>query len=311
MLHQVTNRVVMIRPDHFGFNPQTSKDNDWQHIPQNELTARNAALSEFDTMVKTLQEEEITVAVLSSRTDAVTPDAVFPNNWFSVHEFKDRSKLIVYPMRTPNRRAERQVTNVLEALKKIGVTNCEVIDLSSDEDSGNILEGTGSMVLDRRHKIAYAIEAQRTIKEEFAKWCQELGFEGILFQAKNIVTNNPIYHTNLAMAIGDGFAVLCSEAITDEKERMMVRDSLKKHGELIEITLTQLGKFCGNIIQLRSKNGDHKIIMSQGAFDAFLPSQREILKKYGKLVPVSLPTIESVGGGSARCMTAEVFPPAK
>lgn len=310
MKQQTTNRIVMIRPDHFGFNSETAGTNDWQKVPQDEMAARNNAILEFDTMVKLLREKGIDVAVIPSRLDVVTPDAVFPNNWFSVHATSNNSsKVVVYPMLTPNRRAERQQDNLLAALKKLGVEQIEIVDLSHDEDAGNILEGTGSLVLDRKNQIAYALESQRTTKEEFDTWCREMQYEGVFFHAKNTVTNNPIYHTNVAMAVGDGFAVICSEAIISEKEREMVTNTLKQHGELIEINLSQMGKFAGNIIHLRSKNGDPKIVMSQSAFDAFTDAQKETLKKYGELVPVAIPTIEAVGGGSARCVIAEVFPP--
>lgn len=310
MSQQITNRIVMIRPDHFGFNPQTAESNDWQHIPEDEIVTRKRALKEFSTMVSTLQKNKIDVAVLSSRTDVVTPDAVFPNNWFSVHESaKQTSKIVLYPMLTPNRRAERQLGNLQAALKMIGIKDCEVIDMSGDEETGKILEGTGSLVLDRKNKIAYALESPRTIKTEFDTWCKEMGYTGVFFQAKNTVTNNPIYHTNVAMCIGDGFAVLCSDAITTTTEREMVKNSLREHGELIEISLEQLNQFAGNIIQLMSFKGEPKIVMSQNAFVAFTDSQKQILQKYGELVVVAIPTIELVGGGSARCMIAEVFPP--
>lgn len=309
MNSQLTNKVIMISPDQFGFNSQTAGSNDWQNIPPDEKAARANALKEFVTMVKTLQKEGIEVTILPSRKEAITPDAVFPNNWFSIHtdEKNQKSKIIIYPMLTPNRRAERQVEELLKKLETIGISNPEIIDLSSDEKNEQILEGTGSMVLDRKHKIAYALASPRTSKAEFAKWCRLLSYEGIFFHAVAKTTGNPIYHTNVAMSIGNGFAVLCSEAIPAE-ERNKVVNSLKKHDELIEISLDQLAKFAGNILHLQSLNGNPKIVMSKSAYDTFTKEQKQTLQKYGKLIPVDISTIENVGGSSARCMLTEVFP---
>lgn len=308
--HQITNRVVMIPPDQFGFNDQTAASNEFQHRPADELATRDLALAEFYGMVSTLKVHGIDVAILPSRTDVVTPDAVFPNNWFSLHETagSEKSKVVIYPMCTPNRRDERQVENLQGALTTIGVESTEVVDMSRDEKENKILEGTGSLVLDRKNGVAYALGSERTTKEEFDIWCREMDYEGVFFHAEG-KTGKAIYHTNVAMSVGEGFAVLCSEAIPDAEERERVKKSLQKHGELIEITSEQMDGFAGNILNLKSQDGDSKIVMSQHAFDAFTPEQRKTLEKYGELVPVHIPTIEDVGGGSARCMIAEVFPP--
>lgn len=313
---QLTGIVVMISPDQFGFNAEAAilGKNDWVHMPRNELKARDDALREFASMVKKLQYHDIEVIVLPSPSNSFTPDAVFPNNWFSHHlegSFLG-GRLVIYPMLLPTRQLERQTENLINALSKVGILNPELIDISSDENQGRILEGTGSLVLDRINKIAYALESVRTTKEEFDKWCKKMGYEGVFFHAiAKTTTGNNLYHTNIEMSIGDGFAVLCSDAITTDEERVMVESKLQEHGELIIISLEQMGKFCGNILQLRSLKGKTKIIMSQTAFDAFSLEQKKVLSKFGELVLVEIPTIEYVGGGSARCMLAEVFTPKK
>lgn len=313
---QLTSTIVMISPDQFSYNEQTATlgKNDFQHIPPDQLKARNDALAEFGNMVDMLRSHDIEIVVLPSRTDAFTPDAVFPNNWFSHHaeENSQDGILVIYPMLTPNRRAERQVENLRGALTTVGLSSPDIVDMSGDEERGHILEGTGSLVLDRKHKIAYALESVRTTKEEFDEWCSKMGYEGVFFHAvAKTTTGNNLYHTNVEMSIGDGFAVLCSDAITTDQEREKVEGKLSEHGELIRISLDQMGKFCGNILQVKSKTGDPKIVMSENAYNAFTPDQRATLEKYGEIVAVAIPTIENVGGGSARCMMAEVFPPEK
>lgn len=310
--HQTTNTVIMISPDQFGFNPETAANNDFAHVPPDEMVARDKALVEFSSMVTVLQAHDIRVVVLPSRTDVFTPDAVFPNNWMSHHAQGNSPEgtLVIYPMKAESRRAERQVDNLRGALTTVGITNPDIIDMTADENEGRILEGTGSLVLDRQNRVAYALESFRTTREEFDKWCERMGYEGVFFHAvAKTTTGNNLYHTNVEMSIGDGFAVLCSDAITSDEERATVESSLQEHRELIRISLDQMGTFCGNILQVKSTKGKPKIIMSQQAYDAFTPTQRERLEHYGELVAVEIPTIEYVGGGSARCMLAEVFPP--
>lgn len=313
---QLTDTVVMISPDQFGFNPQTD-DNVYQHRPANEIEARNNALEEFRVMVETLQAHDIAVVVLPTpvNPNEAIPDAIFPNNWVSHHSEGSESggTLVIYPMRTPNRRAERQIDNLKGALTSVGISSPDVVDFTADENEGRILEGTGSLVLDREHKIAYAMESQRTTKEEFDAWCSNMGYEGVFFHAQDATRNGqPVYHTNVVMSVGKEFAVLCSDAIPDANERAMVEQRLQDSGKnLIRITVEQMGMFCGNVLQVLSTKGEPKIVMSQNAHDAFTDEQKQQLSHYGELVVVNIPTIEDVGGGSARCMLAEVFPPKK
>lgn len=308
--HQLTNRVVMVHPTDFAFNPETAVDDKFMTEPADAQEARRKAIGEFTQMVSVLKNNGIFVAVLGSREDIKTPDGVFPNNWLSTHEVpgKNESQVVIYPMNTPSRRAERQINALRAAINRFGIDEVRIDDMSADENEGKILEGTGSLVLDRQNGIAYAHESQRTTKEEFDKWVEKMGYEGVFFHAASS-DGTPVYHTNVVMSVGDGFSVLCSDVITSPEERAMVEEKLLEHGELITITEDQMNKFAGNILQLKSETGDSKIVMSQTAFDAFTPEQRERLEQYGDLVPVEIPTIEKVAGGSARCMIAEVFPP--
>lgn len=308
-LTQTTDTVVMISPDKFGFNPQTAETNVFQHEPtQSEQELQLHASSEFTAMVDQLRGEGIRVAVLPSVTNAVTPDAVFPNNWFSHHE---DNTLVIYPMLAPNRRAERQVDALKGALKQVDIIDTTLLDLSGLENDGHILEGTGSLVLDRANKVAFAMESPRTTKEAFDEWTKSMDYQGILFHAYD-EKSFPVYHTNVVMSIGEQFAVACVDAITDPEEKRDFTATLTQLGkQIIPITQEQMNHFCGNILQVRSETGESKIVMSDTAFNAFSQEQQHQLTQFGKIVAVHIPTIETVGGGSARCMLAEVFPPKK
>jgi len=305
---QITSTLVMVRPDHFGYNLETAETNTFQNDPHlNGKSAediRKTALQEFSSMVSLLRKEGLEIVVLSSRKDAITPDAIFPNNWFTHHQ---DGTLVVYPMLTPNRRSERQIKSLIKSLAKVGIKKPHILDLSADELMGEILEGTGSLVLDRVNKVAFAMESSRTKRQEFEKWCQLMEYEGIFFHGVD-AEDRPIYHTNVVMSIGEGFVLLCLEAIRDKKERQMIEkkiQSLKK--EIIHVTLSQVESFCSNMLQVVTKKGIRKIVMSETAKDAFTKEQLVQLGKHGELVSIAIPTIEKVGGGSVRCMLAEVF----
>ncbi len=306
--HQLTDTVVMISPDQFGFNPETAVTNVFQHNLTeeglSEQIIRDTALEEFQQMVTVLKEHQINVLVLPSRKDVVTPDAVFPNNWFSHHE---NNLLILYPMLTPNRRVERQPKALTALLASAGIPHPTVKDLANDEHKGNILEGTGSLVLDREHQVAFAMGSPRTTKAEFEKWCKEMDYQGIFFHAYD-AKRFPIYHTNVVMSIGREYVVICLDSISDTNEKEKVIQTLKTlNKEIIPISIEQLKSFCGNILQALSTKGEVIIIMSDSAWEAFTPQQQKILHKYGEIIPVHIPTIEKVSGGSARCMLAEIF----
>lgn len=301
----LANTVVMVSPDKFGFNPQTAGTNPFQHniaLPPQKL--RDRAMNEFRNMVAILEKEKIRTLILGSRIDVVTPDAVFPNNWFSHHR---DGKLVVYPMFAENRRMERQPHNLKNLLNDAGIDHIKMIDMTKDELVNQFLEGTGSMVLDRKNRVAFAMESERTHRQEFNKWCRKMGYDGFFLHALDSDLK-PIYHTNIVMSLGDRYAVVCLNAINSEKERYLLEKKLRQiKKEIIPITVEQMDRFCGNIIQLNSTDKKPKIIMSETAYGAFTPSQKATLKKYGKLVTVPIPTIETVGGGSARCMIAEIF----
>lgn len=303
---QLTNTVVMISPDQFGFNSETAATNVFQHqsnLKQREV--KDKAMNEFNNMVSKLESEGIRVLVLGSRVDVITPDAVFPNNWFSHHQ--DRS-LVLYPMLAKNRRLERQYYNLKNLLNDAGINNIKKVDFTSDEEKGLILEGTGSMALDRENKIVYAMESPRTIKDEFYNWYKIMGYEPIFFHAYD-KKNVPIYHTNVIMSVGKEFAVICLESIKSPQEKQTIIKKLTETGKkIIPVSIKQVFNFCANILQLVSKEGLSKIVMSRTAFNGFTNKQKSTLEKYGKLIIVDIPTIETIGGGSARCMLAEIFP---
>lgn len=307
----LTDTVFMVSPDQFGFNPETAVTNGFQtDLSQQGITdieIRDAALEEFDQTANMLSKHDIDVVALPSRTDVMTPDAVFPNNWVSTHA---DGRLVLYPMLTPNRRKERQPEQLSAALiEHTGVSYPERFDMTSYEMEGRALEGTGSLVLDRGNNIAYAMESPRTDKEVFDAWCREMGFDGVFFHAYD-KDSLPIYHTNVVMSVGDRFSVWCPESIKDAAERDQLQHSFDMTGkESVDISLDQLYNFCGNILQVRSVKGESKIVMSNTAYKSFEQGQKRQLEKYGEIVPVSIPTIETVGGGSARCMLAEVFRP--
>lgn len=304
-MNQLTNTVVMVSPNHFGFNPETASSNVFQHqVSDSETKVQEKALKEFENAVKVLENNGVRVLVLNSREDAITPDSIFPNNWFSHHS---DGKLVIYPMLAPNRRAERQADRLEKLLRESGVPVSKVLDLTRDEEQGSFLEGTGSLVLDRESKVAFAMESVRTIKGEFNKWCQIMGYEGVLFKGYGS-EGKSIYHTNMAMSIGEKYAVVCLESVKNPSERDLVSQKLLNLGkEVIEISLEQLYLYCGNLLQVLDSSGGKKIVMSKGAYQGFNSSQLVALKKYGEIITLDLPIIEEVGGGSARCMLAEVF----
>lgn len=295
----------MVTPSTFGFDVQTFATDPFEHVPRySEKVTRNEALRQFRRMVKRLRSNGIRVLILQSRNDVITPDAVFPNNWFSSHA---RGRLVIYPMLAPVRRAERRIGKLGTLLKSAGIKKQKIIDLTADEKKLQVLEGTGSLVLDREHHVAFALASQRTSEAEFRKWCKLMGYRGVFFHAY-MKKRFPIYHTNIVMCIGKDFAVVCLAAIRSKKTKERIKKELKNLGkQVIPITLKQLYSFCGNLIQLVSTDGETRIVLSRTADEAFTKMQKKELKNHGKFVIVDIPTIEKVGGGSARCMIAEVF----
>lgn len=325
MSSQVTDRVLMIRPGLFGCNPETVSDNAFQSTQQRDSSAQvhQRALKEFQDYAEALKAEGVEVDVIQ---DALKlPDAIFPNNWISFHTKPGGSKgpglegasdspstlIALYPMRSELRRKERQ-EGVIQALReKLGA---EVRDYTSHETRGLYLEGTGSMVLDRENSIAYACLSGRTSLELLTLYCQDFGYELVPFKAFSSLPDgspSPIYHTNVMMSVGTSFAIVCLDSITDEKERDLVMAKLKAtNKEVVAISLEQMSAFAGNVLQLRSQDGRHFLAMSTRAYRSLSPEQLAIFKTHScSVVHSDLDTIETYGGGGARCMIAEVFPP--
>lgn len=309
MPSQITDSIIMVSPDTFGYNSQTAGSNSFQTETTAADYVRTKAMEEFNTMVETLTNNGVRVFVLGNDSEEDLPDAVFPNNWFGTYE---DGTVILFPMLTENRRLERQADIKDGILEPAGFVVNKLVDLSPYENKRLILEGTGSLVLDRKHNYVFAAESPRTTRDMFDEYCSLMNIPDdnrIFFRADD-ERGNPIYHTNVIMSIGEGFAVVCDECISNYSERNDVIDKLENLGlELIKINYNQLNSFCGNILNVRSVNGESLIVMSQNARNGFTPEQIRVLERYGRLVVVNIDTIEKVGGGSARCMMAEVFLP--
>lgn len=285
----------MIEPRGFSFNSETT-DNFFQM--QSSLQAPvEAAMREFQELKRKLVSADITVNVFSPKDSS--PDAVFPNNWFST---TPDNKLILYPMKAPNRRTERRKEIIDKLLK--GYT--DLIDLSSLEKEEKFLEGTGSLVIDHEKKVAFAALSHRTSGEAVREWKERLGYDVYTFTAKD-KNNDTVYHTNVVLMLGEGFSIVCAEAITEEEEREAIMSKLAEEREVITITLEQMHSFCCNCIELKNESGRKFIVMSAQAYHAFTEKQKSILIKYATIIYSSLNTIETIGGGSARCMIAELF----
>lgn len=309
---QTTNTVFMVSPDHFGFNVQTSQSNVFQNLPENlgrdAQSLRDAALSEFAAMTATLRAAGIEVIHVPSRPGVETPDAVFPNNWFSLHRAVDGGRsLVLYPMLAPNRRLERQPETLIEAMRARGMSVDRIIDLTAYEAEDRFLEGTGSMILDREHGVAFAALSPRTDPDVLEDFASQTGYRPVTFHSLD-PAGTPVYHTNVIMSVGASFAVLCMESIADQDERARVLKELHDLGKtVIDISFDQALKMCGNVLELQDKEGRGVIVMSRTAFDHFTADQKSTLAQFGTLLPVDIPVIEAVGGGSARCMLGEVF----
>ncbi|GAA4203319.1 arginine deiminase-related protein [Pedobacter jeongneungensis] len=300
-----TNHILMIRPVDFKFNEQTAGNNKFQ-VASTESDVQAQALKEFDAFVDLLRKNDVDVTVVDDTLEPETPDSIFPNNWVSFHE--DGSAYL-YPMFSENRRLERR-REILDGLKDKFEVN-HISDLSFYEHQHAFLEGTGSMVLDRTNKIAYACLSVRTDEEILNNFCMLTGYEPVAFQAVD-ATNFPIYHTNVMMCIGDRFAVICLDSIKDPEERLNVTISLKgTEKEVIEISLDQMNKFAGNMLQVANAAGENLLVMSEQAYLSLNAEQIISLEKYSRIIYAPLYTIEKNGGGSARCMMAEIHLPGK
>lgn len=294
----------MIRPANFGFNEETAASNAFQKKLVSEDDISGQAQQEFDRMVNLLRADGVDVMVIDDTAEPHKPDSIFPNNWVSFH---DGGNIFLYPMQAENRRLERREDIIAKLEDRFKVKH--VIDLSRFELDDKFLEGTGSMVLDRENKIVYACISPRTDREVLGLFCEEEGYRPITFDAVD-EKGRAIYHTNVLMCLGSSFAVICMDCIANPHEKIMVKESLlSTHKEIIEISFEQMNQFAGNMLEVKSKSGESLVVMSRAAFNSLNDDQKATLQKYGKLLYTDITTIEAVGGGSARCMMAEVHLP--
>lgn len=297
---QCCEHLLLIRPVNFGFNAETAVNNSFQVNSTGNVQQK--ALIEFDGLVSLLAENKLSLTVIADTEIPHTPDSIFPNNWISFHE---DGTVIIYPMFAANRRLEKK-PHILDKLKEIFHITA-VKDLSRYETENLFLEGTGSMVLDRENRIAYASLSPRTYKHILDEFCSMAGYTPCSFTSMDN-SGNPIYHTNVMMCVAANFAVICLEAIRDEQERLMVSGSLTGSGkEIIGISLQQMNAFAGNMLQVRNSEGELLLVMSSQAFGSLNKTQVSKLEKFSRIIHTPLDTIESCGGGSARCMMAEIF----
>ena len=310
-MSQITNTVLMIRPVQFRMNEQTSVNNYYQKDLENTRpeAVNKMAVKEFDGMVKKLKKAGIQVIVVKDTKKFDTPDSIFPNNWISFHA---NGTIGLYPMFAENRRLERK-ESVLEAVEAQGFVVKNVVDYTAAEADNLFLEGTGSILLDRVNNKAYCAISDRADEELFVEFCEDFEYTPVVFSAYQTVNDKreKIYHTNVMMCIGDRFAVVCLASIDDKKERKSLIKHLQDDGKkVIEISEEQVNNFAGNMLQLKGSEDASYLVMSESALNSLRPAQVKLIESYATIVSSPLDTIESCGGGSARCMMAEVFLPA-
>ena len=305
MKKNITNKILMVRPVSFAFNEQTAINNHYQksdNKPAQEI--QNNALIEFDNMVEKLKKMGIDVKVMQDTNEPHTPDSIFPNNWFSTHY---SNTIVLYPMFAENRRLERTDT-IYDYFDR--VDNLNIVDYSSLEKENIFLEGTGSLVLDRKNKKAYCSLSERADEKLLNIFCEDAGYKKIAFHSYQTVNEirKAIYHTNVMMAMGENYAILCADSIDDLKEREKVIRELESDGkEIVYISEYQVEHFLGNAIELINNENVKICVMSATAYSVLTNEQKNIIEKYDVIVPVDVHTIEKYGGGSARCMIAELF----
>ena len=309
-MSQITNTVLMVRPVQFRMNEQTSVNNYYQKVPENILSevVNKMAVKEFDGMVRKLKKVGIQVIVVKDTKEFDTPDSIFPNNWISFHS---NGTIGLYPMFAENRRLERK-ESVLEAVENQGFVVKNVVDYSGAEVDDLFLEGTGSILLDRVNNKAYCAISDRADEGLFIEFCEDFEYTPVVFSAFQTVNDKreKIYHTNVMMCIGDTFAVVCLASIDDKKQRKSLIKHLQDDGKkVIEISEDQVNHFAGNMLQLKGLEEASYLVMSQSALKSLRPAQVKLIESHTTILSCPLDTIESCGGGSARCMMAEVFLP--
>lgn len=293
--------ILMIQPISFGFNEETALNNYFQQ-KKNIEDPQAKALSEFNAFVDVLKAHQIDVTVIPDTPEPKTPDSIFPNNWISFHE---GGKIVLYPMFAKNRRKERKKSVIDRVCKKFDIH--DQIDLTHFEKVGRYMEGTGSMVLDRNNKIAYAGISERTDPEILNAFCNEFGYTPILFNATDR-NGKLIYHTNVMMCMADDYVVVCMDSVNNAAEKKLLKDSFSiTKKEIVEIDFDQMDHFCGNMLQVNNMNGEKFLVMSSQAYNHLTKEQIIKLTTFNPIIHSSIDTIETLGGGSARCMMAEVY----
>ena len=306
---QTASTVLMVEPIAFGYNAQTAENNYFQ-VEQKDADIQTKALEEFNNFANKLKSKGINVISIKDTLEPHSPDSIFPNNWVSFH---NDGKVVLYPMFAPNRRVERRA-DILEILKDNGFEITEIEDLSHFENQQKFLEGTGSMIFDHDHNIAYGSVSLRLDEELFRQFCQKFGFRPVVFHSYQNAGDQrlPIYHTNVMMCVADKFVVICLDCIDDELEREKVQEVIKStQKEIIEISEDQMQQFAGNMLQVQNEAGEKFLVMSESAYRSLTAQQISAIEKYCEIIYSDLNTIETNGGGSARCMLAEVFLPKK
>jgi hypothetical protein len=309
-MKQTTNSILMIRPVAFRMNEQTAVNNYYQKVLDglSPETVNAKAQAEFDAFVTKLRAVGVDVTVVEDTLDPDTPDSIFPNNWISFHNNGD---VALYPMFAENRRPERR-EDILDVLEDKGFTINEIMDYTSAEEDGYYLEGTGSLLLDRENDKAYCALSPRADEELMIEFCEDFEFTPVIFEAFQTVNGERklIYHTNVMMCLGETYAVICADCIDDKKERKMVLDSLKgDEKEVVLITEDQVNNFAGNMLEVKGANDRRYLVMSDSAYKSLTKKQIAQLEEHVTILHSSLDTIEACGGGSARCMMAEIFLP--
>lgn len=311
-MKQTTNTILMVRPVAFRMNEQTAVNNYYQKVLENLTpeTVNSRAQAEFDTFVDKLRAVGVEVIVVEDTLEPDTPDSVFPNNWISFHE---SGEVVLYPMFAENRRLERR-EDILDLLEEKGFEITDVWDYTSAEEDGLFLEGTGNLLLDRANAKAYCALSPRAHEDLVIEFCEDFDMHPVIFEAFQTVNGERkhIYHTNVMMCLGETFAVICADSIDDKQERKLVLQHLKDSGkEVVTISEAQVSNFAGNMLQVKGNGGETYLVMSTAAYESLTETQLETLQKHSKILYSSLDTIEACGGGSARCMMAEVFLPKK
>jgi hypothetical protein len=307
-MKQITDSILMIRPVAFRMNEQTAVNNYYQKVMDGLLpgTVNAKAQQEFDAFVEKLRAVGVNVIVVDDTLDPDTPDSIFPNNWVSFHENGD---VALYPMFAENRRSERR-EEIFDMLEDKGFVIDNIMDYTSAEEDDIFLEGTGSIVLDRANHKAYCALSPRADEELFIEYCEDFEYTPVIFEAFQTVNGERkhIYHTNVMMCVGDTFAVVCADCIDEKQERKAVLNSLKEDGkEIILLTEAQLNNFAGNMLQVSGANGKTYLVMSESAKQVLTKDQINKIEKHTEILSANLDTIEACGGGSARCMMAEIF----